>query len=89
MALQVLEARTDVIWDNLGMESTTSVLVRSVAASSENPMALYIALKAAFVVMVLYDLKYFIGHWKRDEVFSFVVKKFDVCSSRLFAFKKP
>ena len=60
------------IRDNLGMESTTSVLVSSVAASSENPMALYIATKATFVVMILIHLTFFIGHWDRGEVFSFV-----------------
>ena len=60
------------IRDNLGMESTTYVSVSSVAASSENPMALYIALKATFVVMVLIRLKCFIGHWDRGEVFLFV-----------------
>ena len=72
-ALQILEARVDMIRDNLGMESTTSVSVRLVAVLSENPMTLYIALKAAFVVMVLYNLILFIGHWNRGEVFSFVV----------------
>ena len=60
------------IWDNLGMESTTSVSFSPVAASSENPMALYIALKATFVVMVLICLTFFIGHWDRGEMFSFV-----------------
>ena len=54
------------------MESTTSVSVSSVAALLENPMVLYIALKATFVVMVLISLKFFIGHWDRGEVFSFV-----------------
>ena len=54
------------------MDSTTSVLFRSVDASSENPMALYIALKATFIVMVLIRLTLFIGHWYRGEVFSFV-----------------
>ena len=72
MALQILEARADVIRENLGTESTTSVLVSSVAASSDNPMNFYIALKADFVVMVLYDLTLFIGHWNRGEEFSFV-----------------
>ena len=72
MALQILKARPDVIRYNLGMESTTSVLVSSVAESSENPMALYIALKATFVVMVLISLTFFIEHWDRGEVFSFV-----------------
>ena len=72
MALQILEARTDVIRENLGMESTTSVSVSSVDASSENPMAFYIALKATFVVMVLISLTFLIGHWDRGEVFSFV-----------------
>ena len=71
MALQILEARADVIRDNLGMESTTSMSVSSVAASLENPMALYIALKSTFVVMVLISLTYFFGHWDRGEVFSF------------------
>ena len=60
------------IRDNLGMESTTCMSVSSVAASLENPMALYIALKATFVLMVLISLTFFIGHWERDEVFSFV-----------------
>ena len=69
MALQILEAYADVIRDNLGMEFTTSVLVRSVAASSKNPIALYIALEATFVVMVLIRLILFIGHWYRGEVF--------------------
>ena len=72
MALQILEARADVTRAKLGMESTTSVLVSSVAASSENPMALYIALKETVVVMVLICLTLFIGHWDRGEVFSFV-----------------
>ena len=72
MALQISEARADVIRDNLGMEYTTSVLDSSVAALSENPMALYIALKATFAVMVLIRLTLFIGHWNRGEVFSFV-----------------
>ena len=71
-ALQILEARVDVIRDNLGMESTTSVSVSSVAALLENPMALYIALKANFVVMVLIRLTLFIGNWDRVKVFSFV-----------------
>ena len=72
MALQILGARADVIRDNLGMESTTSVSVSLVAALSETPMALYIALKASLVVMVLIRLTLFIGHWDRGEVFSFV-----------------
>ena len=72
MAFQILEARAYVIRDNLGMESTTSVSVSLVAASSENPMALYIALKATFVVMVLIRLTFFIGYWDRGKVFSFV-----------------
>ena len=72
MALHILEARADVIRYNLGMYSTTSVSVSSVAASSENPMALYIALKVNFVVMVLIRLILFIGHWDRGEVFPFV-----------------
>ena len=38
----------------------------------ENPMAMYIALKATFAFMVLIRLKMFIGHWDRGEVFSFV-----------------
>ena len=62
----------DVIWDDLGMDSTTSVLVSFVAVLSDNPMALYIALKATFVVMVLICLTLFIGHWNKGEVFSFV-----------------
>ena len=62
----------DVIQDNLGMESTTSVSISLVAASSENAMALYITLKATSVVMVLIRLTFFIGHWERVEVFSFV-----------------
>ena len=60
MAFQILEARVDVIWEDLGMDSTTSVLVSFVAALSYNPMALYIALKATFVVMVLIRLTLFI-----------------------------
>ena len=60
------------IRDNLGMESTTSVSVSLVAASSKNPMAFYIALKGAFVVMVLICLILFIRHWNRGKVFSFV-----------------
>ena len=62
----------DVIRYNLVMESTTSASFRSVATSSENPMALYIALKATFVVMVIISLAFFIVHWDRGEVFSFV-----------------
>ena len=97
MALQILEAHADVIRDNLGMESTKSVSVSSVAASSENPMALYIALKATIVLMVLISLTFFIGHWDRGEVFSFVTltdkqldyRKFAVCASRLLASRKP
>ena len=72
MDLQILEARADVIQDNLGMESMASVSVISVDAPSENPIALYIALKATFVVMVLISLTFFIGHWDRGEVFTFV-----------------
>ena len=72
MALQILEARTDVIRDNLVMESTTAASVSSVAASSENPMALYIALKATFVVIVFICLTLFNGHWNGGEVISFV-----------------
>ena len=72
MDLQILEARADVIRDNLDMKSTTSVLVSSVDALSENPMALYIALKATFVVVILIRLTLFIGHWDRGEVLSFV-----------------
>ena len=56
----------------LGMESTTSVSVSSMAASSENPIVLYIAWKATFEVVVLISLTFFIGHWERGEVFSFV-----------------
>ena len=70
--MQILEACTDVIWDNLGMESTISVSVSSVVASLENPMDLYIALKATFFVMVLIHLTFFIGHWDRGKVFSFI-----------------
>ena len=70
--MQILEARADVIRENLGVESTTSVSVSSVSALSENPMALYIDLKATFAVMVLIRLALFIGHWNRGEVFSFV-----------------
>ena len=72
MVLQILEACADVIRDNLGMESTTSVSVSLVDAPSENPMALYIALKATFVVMVLIRQTLFILHWDRGEVFSFL-----------------
>ena len=36
-------------------------------------MVLHIALKAAFVVMVLYNLILFIVHWNSGEVFSSVV----------------
>ena len=72
MTLQILEAGADVIQDKLGMESTTSVSVSLVAASSEKPMALYIALKATLVVLVLICLTFFIGHCDRGEVFSFV-----------------
>ena len=35
-------------------------------------MALYISLKATFVVIVLIRLIFFIGHWDRGEVFSFL-----------------
>ena len=62
----------DVMRDNLGMESTTSVSVSLVDASSDKPIALYIALKATFVVMVLIHLTFFIEHWYRGKVFSFV-----------------
>ena len=87
----------DVIRDNLVMESTTSVSVSSVASSLKNQMAFYIALKANFVVMVLISLTFFIGHWDRGEVFSFVtltdknwiIRKFAVCASRLLASRKP
>ena len=72
MALQISEACADAIWDNLGMESTTSVSAILVDVSSENPMALYIALKANLFVMVLIRLTFFIGHWDRGNVFSFV-----------------
>ena len=72
MALQILEARADVIWFNSGMESTTSVSVSLVAALSENLIAFYIAFKATFVVMVLICLTLFFGHWDRGEVLSFV-----------------
>ena len=70
--MQILEACVDVIQEKLGMDSTNSVSVSLVAASLENPIALYIALKATFVVMVIIHLKFFIGHWDRGEVFSFV-----------------
>ena len=69
MALHILEARADVIRYNLGMESMTSVSVSSVAASSDNPMYLFIALKATLVAMVIITLTLFIGHWDRGEVF--------------------
>ena len=62
----------DVMQENLVMESTTLVSVSLVAASSDNPMALYIALKATFVVMVLIRLTFFIRRWDRSKVFSFV-----------------
>ena len=57
---------------NLGMDSTTSVSVSLVDVSSDNPMAFYIALKAIFIFMVIISLTFFIGHWDRVEVFSFV-----------------
>ena len=72
MALQILEARADVIRDNLVMESTTSVSVILVAASLDNPMDLYITLKATLVVIILIRPTFFIGHWDRGEVFSSV-----------------
>ena len=72
MVLQILEARADVILENLEVESTNAVLFNLVAALSEKPMALYIALKTTFVVMVLIRLTLFIGHWDRGEVFLLV-----------------
>ena len=62
MALHILEVHADVIQDNLGMESTTSVSVSSVNSSSEKPIVFYIALKATFIVMVLIRLTLFIGN---------------------------
>ena len=97
MALQILEARADVIQEYLGMNSMTSVSVSLVAVSLENPMALYIALKATFVFMVLISLTFFIGHWDRGEVFSFITltdkqldyRQLSACASRLLASHKP
>ena len=85
------------IRDKLGMESTTSVSVSLVVASSDNPMALYIAFKATFVVMVLIIMTFFIRHWDRGKVFSFVTlndkqldyRQFDACVSRLLVPRKP
>ena len=97
MALHILDACAHVIQEILGMESMTSVSVSSMSASSEKPMALYIALKETFVVMVLISLTFFIGHWDRGEVFSFVTlpdKQLDyrqlaACASRFLASHKP